>query len=182
MSHPRELIERIAELLCVDYPKKDGYRYIFEKAIPGTRMMPDIVVVFGAEIVCAVEIGYTRPEKLTAYRTRHNIADVRWYDKSGVLHGGVDERSVRVGVTVEPAGEFFTYSVSEYVQCFECEGSEGPRRVPSNVAARYIRRFGDAYDVRQESALECEYQDVQTTVITDYARFWLPSLDRKSVV
>lgn len=33
-----------------------------------------------------VEIGNTRPEKLTAYRDDLKIPDVRWYDKQGRLH------------------------------------------------------------------------------------------------
>jgi hypothetical protein len=48
-------------------------------------MLPDIQVIKHSKIVCVVEIGYTRPEKITEYR-RMGIPDIRWYSKEGELH------------------------------------------------------------------------------------------------
>jgi hypothetical protein len=176
MPHSKELIDQILTKVAADYPQADGYNYVIEQAITGTRMFPDIVVMIGEDIVCAVEIGYTRPEKLTAYRQQLKIPDVRWYDKSGVLHGDVEERSVLVKTSIEPDGDVFTYLIHNSVGCSSCEGSEAGRRVPEKAAERYIRRFGDeAYERRQDEAFEEERDDVETLLITDYVKLWLPS-------
>jgi hypothetical protein len=45
-------------------------------------------VFSGTTLVCVVEIGYTRPEKLKLYH-EHEIKDVRWYDKKGRLHSAL---------------------------------------------------------------------------------------------
>ena len=84
MSHSKHLIEKIAAIIAIEFPSEAGYLYIFEKKL-GQGAMPDIVVKLGERVLCAVEIGYTRPEKLTAYREQYNIPDVRWYDRSGRL-------------------------------------------------------------------------------------------------
>ena len=45
------------------------------------RMAPDILVLdFDGRLLCVVEIGYTRPEKLGRYQAL-GIPDVRWYAK-----------------------------------------------------------------------------------------------------
>jgi hypothetical protein len=101
MPHSPNLIASILRLVEKDYPP-GSYRYEIERPIPGTKMFPDILVWSGHRIQCAVEIGYTRPEKLTAYRAEHKIPDVRWYDKAGNLHADVEERMLRATVYVEP--------------------------------------------------------------------------------
>lgn len=175
MSHSRQLIESIAAKVAIDYPLDAGYEYVFEKSIRGTRMMPDILVQRGGKHVCAVEIGYTRPEKLTAYRTTLRIPDVRWYDKAGNLHGDVDERVVTVSVTTRPQGDLFVYHAPNRIPCQGCEAVY-PSAVPGHAADRYIRRFGGkAYDTRNEEAWSQELVDVETMVITDYVQIWLPS-------
>jgi hypothetical protein len=86
MSHSAELIETVRRLIERDYPSTQ-YVYRIERGIPGTGMRPDIMVCDQAGgIFCVVEIGYTLPEKLTAYRDDLKIPDVRWYDKQGRLH------------------------------------------------------------------------------------------------
>jgi hypothetical protein len=87
LSHDPTLIRGICDLLEREYSPA-LYDYVIEKPILGTRMFPDIAIVkkSSKKIVCVVEIGYTRPEKLTAYRRELKIPDVRWYDKQGVLH------------------------------------------------------------------------------------------------
>jgi hypothetical protein len=63
MSHSSELIQKIKRIVEQDYPP-DAHRIDIEVAIPGTRMFPDILVRDqDGKILCAVEIGYTRPEK-----------------------------------------------------------------------------------------------------------------------
>jgi hypothetical protein len=88
VSHSPDLIQQILSMVQADYPPSQ-FDFVIEKAIPGTRMHPDILVNDrSGKHCCAVEIGYTRPEKLTAYRKDLKIPDVRWYDKAGNLHGG----------------------------------------------------------------------------------------------
>jgi hypothetical protein len=134
MPHPVELIQRITALIQSDYPA-DQYSFITEKAIPGTRMYPDILVCDqDGNHCCVVEIGYTRPEKLTAYRNDLKIPDVRWYDKAGNLHADVEERVVKVSIETVPIGVFSVYRIDDIVECNSdhCEGSaieetgEGP--------------------------------------------------------
>jgi hypothetical protein len=57
--------------------------------------VPDIQVHSETnELVCVVEIGYTRPEKIKRYR-QLGIGDVRWYSKDGELINA-EERTVVV--------------------------------------------------------------------------------------
>lgn len=93
MGHPRALLDRIAAEVALSWPAARGYRMEFERPLPGVRgMLPDIQVVDELGTVhCVVEIGYTRPEKLTYYRTA-GIGDIRWYGKDGVLHRAVGYR------------------------------------------------------------------------------------------
>lgn len=177
------MLDEIAAKVAADYPCEAGYRYVFEKAIPGTRMMPDILVTRGGRYICAVEIGYTRPEKLTAYRHRFKIADVRWYDKSGQLHADVTETHIRVSakVTAAPTREMSVYQVRNWVSCVGCPALRHAfvRRVPDRAAERFIRRFGEeAFSERDVEAVDeydIEMDDVITCVVTDHVNIWLPS-------
>jgi hypothetical protein len=165
MGHAPELIQTIAELLHGQYPPTEC-EYILERAIPGTRMSPDILVRRDNEILCAVEIGYTRPEKLTAYRRDLKIPDVRWYDKSGVLHGDVEERvvSVKVEVVKQRPSILYGYRIAGTIDCKHCAEE-------LDAAAGEI----DEEDrQRQSEELACE---VETLVLTDtdYCMAYLPS-------
>jgi hypothetical protein len=95
MGHARDLLDRIARKVVAAWPAEQGYRLLFEAPCPlERRMLPDIQVLGpDGAVCCAVEIGYTRPEKLTAYR-RLGIPDVRWYDKAGRLHGDVSVTAI----------------------------------------------------------------------------------------
>lgn len=174
MGHPRQLLEKITAIVQAQYPVDAGFEYQFERAIAGTRMMPDLLVTHDGTLVCAVEIGYTRPEKLTAYRDL-GIPDVRWYDKQGVLHADV-KNEVRV-VELEPQGVLAVYRVLNAAACVGCDSAEGePRRVPELAEDRYIRRFGfDAFVERQGAAAALEALGVTTLVVTDYILVWYPS-------
>ena len=192
MSHPRELIDRIALALEAEY-SREHYQFVFEKTLPGTRMLPDIVIQDSAgKVQVAVEIGYTRPEKLTAYR-RLGIPDVRWYDKEGRQHGEFKREVLRVEFAVEPRGRFRVYFAQGEVSCGigDCnvEFDELVAR-----RARLVRRYGDpkgdkarsrqerryqrlheALDLRIEEALEETYLEVLTWVITDGVKVFYPS-------
>lgn len=84
MAHPPELIQKILELVQRDY-RGQRYRHRIERGIRN-GLMPDISVYDDGKLVCVVEIGYTRPEKLVAYCEELKVPDVRWYDKAGNLY------------------------------------------------------------------------------------------------
>jgi len=85
MGHAIELLDKIKDKLNKDYDPA-VYTYLMEKKLIGThkRFFPDIQIVKEGKIKCIVEIGYTRPEKLSEYK-KINIEDVRWYSKEGTL-------------------------------------------------------------------------------------------------
>lgn len=161
MSHPRELIETIRALITQDYPE-GAYRYSIERAIPGTRLFPDILVSSrSGEMICAIEIGYTRPEKLTKYRSL-GIPDVRWYSKDGDLHSGWEIKNVKAKVTLE-GGEpdwVYFYLLHELVDCH------------SDECASWLDDEDD--ELYEDNELELS-EGVVTVLLTDYLRFWLPS-------
>lgn len=160
MSHPETLIAAIRQLLQREYPEP-VYTYVIEKAIKGTRMHPDILIVApDGSMQCAVEIGYTRPEKLSAYRKKLRIPDVRWYDKAGSLHADVTERvlSMDVQVSVAPALGFRLHTLREMVACYDA----------SCVA-------DSETDEDSDERIEELESDVHTTVVTDHVKLFLPS-------
>lgn len=169
MSHPASLIARIVALLEHDYPKAFGYTYVLERAIPGTRFCPDVQVWSSGVLVCAVEVGYTRPEKLTAYRDILRIPDVRWYDKEGQRHGDVSVRSVNLSVRLrEPEGPLYAYLVYHEVPCHDadCIGAEPPEALCDGEPLT---------PAEQEASFNEAYEDVQSLLITDYVRWWVVS-------
>jgi hypothetical protein len=172
MPHSNELLERIKSLLEVDYPL-DRYNYSFEKAIKGTRMHPDILVCDeDGRMLCAVEIGYTRPEKLTAYRSELSIPDVRWYDKTGKLHGDVEERSVLVRIEAVPQGKFVVYHFTELVECpsKECQQmAEEEFDVDFDPESEISSEESD----RWSEVIEYLVSDTSTYLVTDYVRVWV---------
>lgn len=181
MSHPVELIDRIAALVQRDYPTSE-YAYITEKAIPGTRMHPDILVQDAkGQAVCAVEIGYTRPEKLTAYRRELKIPDVRWYDKQGNLHADVVEKVVKVAVDAYPQTQFVGYALRERMPCYtdnclitsygECGVfPDGPD--DDQDEEDYNLDDIELTDAQYSDTLEYLLMATCLTVITDYSRVW----------
>lgn len=190
MSHPKELIDSVLALLRPEYPS-DTYHYRTEECVPTTRFFPDIAIYRpgdNAVPVCAVEIGYTRPEKLTGYR-KMGIPDVRWYDKQGNLHADVREVVVRPRVVWEPPSRIAIYSWNGTVACWEdgCEGyeeykfhmglDERATRRPQ-LFARYERRYGRPYwglDGSVDDAYETMCIDVMMHVLTDGVRIWCPA-------
>lgn len=167
MSHPVALITDIRNKVASDYPP-DQFSFAIEKAIPGTRMFPDLLITDrSGKMVCAVEIGYTRPEKLTAYREL-GIADVRWYDKQGNLHSGWEIHNVRAVVEVagaEPT-QVAVYKIPNQATCPNC------------LEDLFGCLYSDAKDCHHEECVEnADYEARAGTyliIVTDYLRAWLP--------
>jgi hypothetical protein len=85
MSHSSKLINRFLHEIKKTYPERSGVQYIIEQRLKGSEIniQPDIQVIDRDDnIVCVVEIGYTRPEKLALYK-KVQIPDIRWYSKDG---------------------------------------------------------------------------------------------------
>lgn len=186
MSHPADLIARIRLQLEQDYNPAQ-YRYVIEQAIPKTRMFPDILIVRpDGGMQCAVEIGYTRPEKLTAYRRTLKIPDVRWYDKQGRLHGDVEERVVRVRaeLTVAVPESVRTYCVRDQAACYDAECIADVCAACPDCADTFCDCETDDCNCLTLLAEQCEcdtcfdarYHYVLTHVITDGIKAFFPSL------
>jgi hypothetical protein len=175
-------VAAIKALVAAEYPEPP-YRYLVERALTGTRLFPDLQVLDDeGSIQAVVEIGYTRPEKLTAYRQTYHIPDVRWYDKSGRLHTDHETIQRRVVTDVEialhPAGPFSLYLVWEYASCEACpETATGITMARLwRVCHRFVRRFGDhAYEALMTFAEQECAQAVFTAILTDGVKFFLPS-------
>jgi hypothetical protein len=176
MGHSAELIQSILSKVQKNYPVEE-FNFTIEQAIPGTRMYPDILVrdKLGNNC-CAVEIGYTRPEKLTAYRQKLKIPDVRWYDKDGNLHADVQEKTVTVNVQARPVGTFAVYVIYDMVECcddepcyrialLECDLTEDDLRNPPQGREEEIT--DKAFELSDYLCM-----DVTTIAVTDYARVW----------
>lgn len=169
MSHSRELIDRIAEQVSESWPATEGYRLIFEKRLHNQKLsiLPDIQVLDSkGRIVCAVEIGYTRPEKLTKYREL-GIQDVRWYDKAGNLHGNVEMKTVvrQVRVGMAPSVLFkvlYLQGIAVCEGCYHeqiesmcgCNSEECEHDIPQPLS-----------DAQREKLSEEIYQELQTASI-----------------
>jgi hypothetical protein len=179
MAHSRELIQSILDKVQESYPA-DQFDFVIEQAISGSRMFPDIQVKDrDGKVCCAVEIGYTRPEKLTAYRNNLKIPDVRWYDKLGNLHADVQERVVRVSIQTEPQGRFVGYALRDEIPCWS---DECVQAALFEAAGLDIDKYSDWHD-----AIDDVFKDVEAlgaydeylpcctllTVVTDLTRVWL---------
>lgn len=127
MSHSRELIAAVLDGIVREYPPEDGFKAVVEKRLLGQKrnVQPDIQMLDAAgKVVCVVEIGYTRPEKISYYRDV-GIRDVRWYDKSGVLHSSItghvtiEYTERRVRELPDPADKFYLLELHG-ADCGEC--------------------------------------------------------------
>jgi hypothetical protein len=179
VGHSAALIQSILSKVQKNYPP-DQFSFVIEQAIPGSRMFPDIQVRDkGGNVCCAVEIGYTRPEKLTAYRNNLKIPDVRWYDKAGNLHADVQERVVNVSIKSEPQGLFVGYALMDEIPCWSDECVQAALEEAAGIDLDKYSDWKDAIcdvfkDVDALNAYD-EYLPCCTllTVITDFSRVWL---------
>jgi hypothetical protein len=80
-GHSQELMDECAKLLQGAYPPEHGYRYIFDKRLPGSFLRPDIQIVYGESVCCVVEIGQMKAEKWIQYRGL-GMRERRWYTKN----------------------------------------------------------------------------------------------------
>jgi len=100
MSHALDLMERFLTMIKKDYLPELGFQYSIDEKLRASdkNIRPDIQVIDKVgHVVCVVEIGYTRPEKLTLYH-EIGIKDVRWYSKDGQIvnpHERIHEVLVR---------------------------------------------------------------------------------------
>lgn len=96
MPHPPALISNILGHVMQSYTGKDVAVEIEKKLPLSNRLVyPDIQVFLSGVLVCVVEIGYTRPEKIKLYRDM-GIKDIRWYSKDGELINHNIENKVEV--------------------------------------------------------------------------------------
>lgn len=173
MPHPKILLDQIAKLLNADYPPA-RFEYFREKVIPGTRYFPDLRIVDDRDrTVCVVEVGYTRPEKLTAYRDL-GIADVRWYDKAGNIHA----RHTIVETREPPEGCVFSIcEVYGEVYCPDCYDEElaDPELEDPEVAPHESEDDIETAITREAEAEHYARKDVFTYVLSDGIVVLLPS-------
>jgi hypothetical protein len=181
MPHSRHILNPILAKIEEAYQKSAGYEIRTELSVPGTRYFPDIAVYKECKLIAAVEIGYTRPEKLSAYRQMGAI-DVRWYAKDGTLHQDVVEKTVvenrivRNTMITSPGDALYAYYLNNKIGCPEPECRPESSAYLEELAARYLRRFKkDAdLDYRISNADDgSDYIDVLTTCVTDYVRLWI---------
>jgi hypothetical protein len=109
-----------------------------------------------------VEIGYTRPEKLTAYRNA-GIADIRWYAKDGTLHGHhhvinkktVKTKTVEVVERLSPNSMFGLAVVDRGYYCDDC----GHEAMLDSAASSYLKEHGMEESDGNFTDLEETYRD-----------------------
>jgi hypothetical protein len=175
MPHDLALIRRICALLEREYDPA-LYEYVIEKVIPGTRMHPDVAIKGKAsgKIQCVVEIGYTRPEKLTAYRRELKIPDVRWYDKQGVLHADVTEKTVKVTVEIVPPGAMAIYDVLwEEIGCWNEDCLAAIRK---ELDINCCLDSGALFCAEcEDSIAKMQFRHVSTMIVMDNFKVFLPS-------
>jgi hypothetical protein len=152
MSHSAALIAAILERVRADYPAP-AYHVTVEARLPGSRLYPDIQITDGAgKVVCVAEIGYTRPEKLTAYRHELLIPDVRWYAKDGALHAHGLTATIDPKEVTGPAGDYSVYTFGGEVACPSCAA---------------------AYGSETDEAADLASRDVTASLLTDFRRAWI---------
>lgn len=97
MPHNTDLIEFISKKLNETYPP-ESFRYLIERPLQGfnVKFFPDIQVLdYHDHLLCVVEIGYTRPEKIKFYY-ENKITDIRWYSKEGELVNATWETKIKI--------------------------------------------------------------------------------------
>lgn len=125
MAHEPGLVERILAQVRGTYPE-DGHTYVLERRLVGQtkNIQPDIQVLDrDGRVVCVVEIGYTRPEKLREY-SRLGIPDIRWVDRTGTPVNPFAETTMHVVVKAtrhRPApGEVWRVVETFGIDCEAC--------------------------------------------------------------
>jgi hypothetical protein len=141
-----------------DYLPKLGYKYLIEEKLKGTEIdiQPDIQVIDDAgHVICVVEIGYTRPEKIALYK-KLKIPDIRWYSKDGQFvnpHEHIHMTEVRVNYYHEfPKEETWREVDLDEVSNLIC--------VPC-LKGNYIEKYSEKYQIPEEQEDEINYDDYE---------------------
>lgn len=173
MPHPKELLDSITEKLLPQYPRSE-FTYVYEQGLNLTdrRNQPDIQIFDASRaLLCAIEIGYTRPEKLKLYVDQH-IPDVRWYSKAGELIWTND--SARL--TKEPMVREIKYRVHEQdlwrvvlidgIGCatFTDAAFAAQRHVHQMVGSRYAKARAAIKEVKALGAMGRDHEDIMTRI------------------
>ena len=160
MSHSSDLMERFLTKIKKDYLPESGYKYLIEEKLKGSEIdvQPDIQVIDDAGLViCVVEIGYTRPEKIALYKEL-KISDVRWYSKDGQFvnpHEHIHMTEVRVKYYYEfPQEEIWR----------EVDLNEGDTLICEHCLKEYyIDKYLEKYQIPedQEDEINSDYKDME---------------------
>ncbi len=183
MGHKQELLDLVSRKLFLDYPKND-FIYLYEKRLyENKRMEPDITIrnKETRECVCLVEIGYTRPEKLSFYRNKMGVFDVRWYDKTGILHGDVKEVSIKAKYDVILPQNLYVYYITHNIECcdddcdidsmrwiFPFEGG-GSKEELEQIKEKMFLQDDDRY----HEYLQDRIEETNGYLVTDFYKAWV---------
>jgi hypothetical protein len=154
VSHASDLIEGFLTKIEKDYPMGSGYKYLIEERLMGSEIdiQPDIQVIDKAgHVICVVEIGYIRPEKIALYK-EFKIPDVRWYSKDGQFvnpHEHIHMTEVRVKYYHEfPKEEIWREVDLDEMSNLICEIC---------LKGRYIEKYLDKYHIPEEQEDEIDF-------------------------
>jgi hypothetical protein len=170
MPHSPELIANILCHIQQSYPAEHRFEIERPLFLKDRRMQPDIQVFDQAgELVCVVEIGYTRPEKLKRYR-QLDIPDVRWYSKAGEL---VDDY-VSIERKIEVIERSFVFKGDPWRQVYAVPDDQA---VPCGAVIRQINDFYEHRSWRNLRALLKLADEHELWELSDNDRRWLRSGD-----
>jgi excisionase family DNA binding protein len=107
MSH-REAVTRLVDLLKAEYkdcfvlPERSIVLKTQTSSRHSNRVIPDITVLKGSDIVLIIEIGVIDAEKICAYQKEVQIPEISWYDKklNQLFHWVRSDKPSRTKTTV----------------------------------------------------------------------------------
>lgn len=155
MSHASDLIDNFLKEIKKSYPSESGYQYIIEQRLKvgGIDIQPDIQVIDQAgNVICVVEIGYTRPEKLAQYIAL-KIPDIQWWSKDGEFlnpHEHIHTTEARI---------IYHDVIPEEAIWREVDLNETNSLICSNCfETQYIIEKSDTYQIPIEQHVEIHYE------------------------
>ena len=155
MSHSSDLINNFLIEIKKDYSAESGYQHIIEQRLKECiiNIQPDIQVIDQAgKVICVVEIGYTRPEKIALYNEL-KIPDIRWYSKDGKFlnpHEHIHITEARINyydvIPEEAVWREVDLDETNSLICFDC------------FETVYINEKGDWYEIPIDDDVEIDYK------------------------
>ncbi|MEI9478771.1 MAG: hypothetical protein WCO26_19675 [Deltaproteobacteria bacterium] len=156
------------------YLPESGYKYLIEEKLKGSEIdiQPDIQVIDETgHVICVVEIGYTRPEKMALYKEL-KIPDIRWYSKDGKFvnpHEHIQMTEVQVKYYYEfPKEEIWREvdlnEVSDLI-CRPC------------LEEYYIAKYSEKYHISEEQEDEIDYDNKDKQVSGQAYDEWFEQAD-----